>query len=127
MIRLFHKSQFDQSKLVRHMNPRFRLILTNHAKREIKEDRFGSFNVPEFIPGSFELIEVEQINGKSTKFVLRFSYDNLRDVVIVLREGRKGGYYTVVTAWSNLKTDNHNTLDISKYDDVKFINYEVRN
>ena len=44
-----------------------------------------------------------------TKIVVRTSYDDKRDISIVLRENM------IVTAWLNYKIDEHKTLDESKY------------
>ena len=53
-------------------------------------------------------VEVDD-NNKVVKMVVRTSYDDDRDISIVVREG------FVVTAWLNNKIDKHETLDVNKY------------
>ena len=55
------------------------------------------------------LFEIEETNGIVTKAVYRVEYDNENDICLVIRKG------IVKTAWINKKTDNHFTLDKSKY------------
>ena len=53
-------------------------------------------------------VEVDY-NNKVVKMVIRTSYDNDRDISMVVRDG------LIVTAWLNNKLDKHNSLDYSKY------------
>ena len=53
-------------------------------------------------------VEVDDDN-KVAKMVVRTSYDNDRDISIVVREG------FIVTCWINFKSDKHFSLDINKY------------
>ena len=53
-------------------------------------------------------VEVDD-NNKVVKMVVRTSYDNDRDISIVVREG------FILTCWINDKTDLHFTLDVNKY------------
>ena len=53
-------------------------------------------------------VEVDE-NNKVIKMVVRTSYDDTRDISIVVREG------FIVTYWVNFKNDKHSTLDESKY------------
>lgn len=67
-------------------------------------------------PGTGEVFEVETDDRRKvvTKFAARVSYDDRRDLVIVIANTGK-----VITVWTNDKNDQHATLDISKYSKVK--------
>lgn len=54
-------------------------------------------------------VEVD-CNNKVVKTVIRTSYDDNRDISIVIRYGY------IVSAWLNNKCDNHLALDRSKYE-----------
>ena len=58
---------------------------------------------------SCEPFEVEVVDNKVVKCVVRVKYDDNRDISIVVREG------FILTAWLNDSTDLHFTLDKSKY------------
>lgn len=53
--------------------------------------------------------EIETTYDKVTKYVIRISFDNERDISVVIR------FNTIITAWINYKEDVHKTLDKSKY------------
>lgn len=60
----------------------------------------------------FEVVteyDTETRYEKIVKCTFRSEYDELNDIVIVLKEG------FIVTAWLNRKTDRHCTLDAGKY------------
>lgn len=54
--------------------------------------------------------EVETTDGIVTKCVIRYEYDESRNISIVVRDG------FVLTSWLNQKNDFHATLDRSKYE-----------
>lgn len=100
---------------------------TAHARRALLDDRYG--HLP---PGSapktlklddWQLVEADAVrcrdgSAEVVKFVVRRRVDATRDLVLVIRpwdasaSARMG---TVVTAWINLTTDVHRTLDASKF------------
>lgn len=92
---------------------------SRHAARASKDDRYGRIPTPHILDLSgFSLVELAQEDGRDTKYVLRGALDGERDVVYVLRYsvGSRGiRDYRVVTMWTNLNTDQHKTLDRSKY------------
>ncbi len=57
------------------------------------------------------IVELEILNGKPIKALLRVPYNSYEDMVMALNltDG------AVRTIWLNSKTDQHNTLDYSKY------------
>lgn len=89
---------------------------------ELVNDRYGMLSVTE-VPLSFdgrcwELIELEAEGEQITKYVFRRPVDATRSLVIVLRPASQNdGLWiaNVITAWTNLNTDAHKTLDRSKY------------
>lgn len=96
-----------------------RVSYTGHAKRASQDDRYGYVPTPHILDlTNFRLVELAQEDGRDTKYVMRGPLDDERDVVYVLRYsiGSRGirNYY-VVTLWVNLNTDQHRTLDRSKY------------
>lgn len=96
-----------------------RVSWSRHARKAATDDRYGHIPMPHILDLSgFRLVELAQEDGKDTKYVLRGSLDNERDVVYVLRwnVGSRGiRNYCVVTVWVNLNSDKHRTLDHSKY------------
>lgn len=85
---------------------------SKHAVDASMNDRFGTFTLPNVISTqTSEVIEVEVVGGKFHKALFRMSHDDERDVcvVVLLNESR------AKTAWVNLRSDEHRTLDDSKY------------
>jgi hypothetical protein len=94
----------------------FKLIYSEHAKREAARDRYGKINAPMFLnPSDYQVVEVETDNNKNVrKIVYRGYLDSKRDIAIVVIP--QGSAMFVKTVWVNLNTDKHGTLDHSKYD-----------
>jgi hypothetical protein len=87
------------------------LEYSRHARRAATDDRYGYINLPDSIRVKVEeIFEVEATNGKVTKFAARTSYDETRDLILVVRGN------VVVTVWINLKSDTHKTLNKTKYE-----------
>lgn len=97
------------------------LSWTKHAVRELTSDKYRDAKIPtDFFDGAFhgedwQLIEVEVLGGKPTKFVLRRPVDTLHSIVLVIRPSFASEAH-VITCWINLNTDNHKTLDRTKYE-----------
>lgn len=96
------------------------LIWSRHAKQEAINDKYGvlsSYDYPRVFTGhGWQIVEVEVANaaGRAVKFVVRRPVDETRSLVLViLRDGPFTGL--VKTCWTNLNTDNHATLDASKF------------
>jgi hypothetical protein len=88
------------------------LKYSRHALTEAARDRYGSLNLPATIgTHEAEVIEVEIVNGKPHKALLRKAYDAHRDICLVVLLDTS----VVKTVWCNLRTDAHKTLDRSKY------------
>jgi len=124
---LFHKSiywipQFDiQSKQLLLSVKR----LSNHLYDHIENSNKPRYDISiehlyNIVQGlcrqDIHPFEVEvDCNNKVVKMVIRTSYDDTRDISIVIRYGY------IVSAWLNDKCDNHVSLDKSKYE-VSFDN-----
>ena len=93
------------------------LKYSRHAMSEALNDRYGVLPVSAFprafIPGAgWTVVEVESNSaGQLVKFVIRRNvyYDPRSLVLVVLADG------TVKTLWTNLASDQHKTLDSSKF------------
>lgn len=84
-----------------------------HAQREADSDRYGGFTLPiSFDPVNWVVIEIEVLNGALNKIVARKAYDATRDIVIAFLVQSK----VIKTAWINVRSDVHNTLDKRAYD-----------
>ncbi len=92
---------------------RVTLAWTLHAERARQNDRYGV--IPKFntIPlAAFEVIEVEVINDRVSKLVVRGHYNADLDIVFVVIPN---GTYVVKTVWFQERNDLHRTLDRSRY------------
>jgi len=88
------------------------LIPSMHAQREAASDRYGNLPMPSaFDPLTWEVIEIEVLNGSLHKVVARKPFDAERSIVMVFNPRDKA----IRTVWCNLNSDNHRTLDKSAY------------
>lgn len=113
---LYHKDiGFPEDiHLPRGFSPVMDLNYGSHARMEAMQDRYGEIRLPHRIDvRKGQTIEIGVTGKEVTKMVLRFSYDETRDIIIVLMPKT----HFVKTVWFNLKTDQHKTLDHSKYAD----------
>ena len=113
---LFHATQIHANKIKRNIKRGYTLWITNHARKASQDDRYGTFNIPTKLPIRFDLIELEQRSGVDTKYVVRFAYDDTRDLILVIRpDNRRRNTYVVVTCWINTVDDAHSTLNLQRY------------
>ena len=94
---------------------RLQLRYGNHAQSEADVDRYGRaelFGEAEF--EAADVVEVEVAQGQPVKAVLRFPYDDDKDLVMVLQRPERSVSF-VRTVWFNLVSDKHRSLDHSKY------------
>ena len=100
---LFHKDIGIPPSLLKPLAG-VRLTYGHHAKRAADDD--GIEQLPGHIPAEYTTIEVESIEGRATKWVLRFPLAHTkRDLVIVVMAD---GF--VKTVWTNARDDKHSTL-----------------
>lgn len=88
------------------------LHYSRHAQEARINDRYGE--VPEFKtidPNNAQVVEAETDGWKLKKVVYRIPYTETLDCCIVVLTGIN----LVKTVWVNRKSDNHKTLDLSKY------------
>lgn len=95
-----------------------RLTWSRHAQLELLNDKYGlppAEKIPKTFDGRFwTVVELEATPDRIVKYVFRTPVDTTRSLVVVLRPV-SANEAVVVTAWTNLNTDKHNSLDRSKY------------
>ena len=110
---LYHPEVFIPDSFVM-PTERVTLKWSHHARFAARDDRYGRIPTFETLPlCRFSLVELGMSDGKVSKIVVRGRYDGVRDVVFVLVPGPK--HYFVKTVWFNLRTDQHKTLNRSRY------------
>lgn len=87
------------------------LTYSKHAQEQCRAKGVRMFKA--ITLARFDVIEVETLNGRVVKYVLRGAYDADNDIVVVAMP--TGGAYFIKTCWLNDKDDTHNTLDRSRY------------
>jgi hypothetical protein len=103
-----------------------RLTWSHHAQEEAVNDRYGALSkecYPKFFAGfltDWQIVELETDGtGHAHKIVVRRWADYRRSLVLVIQKYvhlyDRG---LVKTCWTNLNTDNHNTLDKSKFSKI---------
>lgn len=99
----------------RHPNSMVPVAYSNHARRAAGDDRYGSIPLPGVLHLTrFETVEVEISGGRVSKIVVRGPLDDTRDAVYVLIPNF-GKRWFCKTVWVNLNSDQHKTLDKSRY------------
>jgi hypothetical protein len=87
----------------------------HHAQKEADIDRYGK--VEQFDSGEFEasdIVEVTMEAGQPVQGVARYPYSDNLDLVMVLGKPEADVAF-VKTVWFNQASDNHKSLDRSKY------------
>lgn len=113
---LYHKDIGfpDDINLPQGFSPVMELNYGSHARRESMQDKYGEMKLPRRIDvRKGETIEIGVTGKTVTKMVVRFSYDETRDLIMVIIPSS----HFVKTVWFNLKSDQHHTLNRSKYAD----------
>lgn len=107
MTQLFHEAiGFPQA--VEAQGLPCRLRYGAHAQQEALKD--GVEDLPYELPSWYRVVEVEVVDGKVSKWVVRTALDQDRDLVLVVVAD---GF--VKTVWTNRADDNHTTLRRSRY------------
>lgn len=112
---LYHRDIYLPPELVKQFDGRkFILDLTRHAIQAAAHDRYGAITIPRVVSVvGTEIVEAEIELDKVRKIVLRQSYDETRDLILVLvPDGMRA---RVKTVWLNLKADTHKTLRADVY------------
>jgi len=117
MTKIFHTDVYIPEEILKgYLGKNYRFEFTEHAKNACRNDRYG-YIIP---PTKLNLqrsqvieIEVDATTKKVTKILVRLTYDSKRDLMVAfIPDGDVG---RVKTLWYNLTSDNHRTLDRSKY------------
>jgi ribosomal protein L2 len=112
---LFHRDVFLPPELITKACNRFKLTFSKHAREACRNDKYGIIIPPTSInPKPEQIIEVEVVNGNVVKVVARINHDSRRDLMIAYIPEENGVAF-VKTLWFNLTSDNHRTLDKSRY------------
>lgn len=91
------------------------LVYAAHAYEESKADRYGVAALPDAIEIAHEdVVEVQVDGGQPVKAVVRFPYDDVLDLVLVLKVDQSIGFF-VKTVWFNRADDKHRTLRLAPY------------
>ena len=113
-VSLYHKDiGFPENlELPRGFTPVMDLRYSQHAIDASRDDQYGAMRLPRRIDvRKGEMIEIEVTGRLITKMVVRFSYNEELDIVMVVNPS--DGF--VRTVWFNKKTDKHATLNRAKY------------
>lgn len=115
---LYHKDIGfpDDVEFPRGFQPVIALNYGNHAREEAMADRYGMMRLPHRVDlRKGQTIEIGVQGNVITKLVVRFSYDEEKDIIFVITLPS----CFVKTVWANEKTDQHKTLNRSRYFDPK--------
>lgn len=94
---------------------RVEIAYGSHARAEALADRYGMIRLPKSLTLSrFQVIEVGTVAGRVSKILFRGTLDSERDLCIVLIPAERGPW-RCKTVWVNLKSDQHRTLDVTRY------------
>jgi hypothetical protein len=89
---------------------------SNHAIKASKDDRYGSFVLPQSVDlHQAQIFEAEETskNKPLDKIVFRYPMGDGRSLVVAAIPRKRGLF--VKTVWINVDSDNHQTLDKNKY------------
>jgi DNA polymerase/3'-5' exonuclease PolX len=90
------------------------LKYTRHAVEASQNDKYGPIKLPGALDtGAAKCIEVYLDGGRVQKLVYRMPQLGPCDLVLVVVPD--GGAFKVLTVWKNLKSDQHETLQVGKY------------
>lgn len=103
---LYHK-KFGLPTNYRHPMAMVEVRWTRHAINAAQSDRYGNVDIVKSINlKEFETIEVEVLDGKITKILVRGPFNDYLDVTYALIP-IAGEPWTIKTCWLNLWDDEH--------------------
>ena len=112
MSNLYHRDLYMPKGVLALEDREVTFIVSAHAKRAAREDRYGFLTIPEKIRfDGKDVVEAEFEDGKLKKLVVRLPYDARRDAVYVFNVADG----LLKTVWANLKSDLHFTLKKELY------------
>lgn len=93
---------------------RVKIAYGSHARKAANDDRYGRLRLLQSITlDRFAVIEIGVENGRVAKMLLRGTYDDTRDLCIVLMPSNRAWFCK--TVWANLVSDTHKTIDYTRY------------
>lgn len=88
---------------------------SRHAQDAANTDRYGKMMLPKTVNlAKCQVVEIGIENGKVVKILVRGQYNSDLDLCMVFIPN-SGREWFVKTVWFNERTDDHRTLNISKY------------
>lgn len=111
---VFHKDAFGLPQGMP-MPPHGMVLRYGQHSRDRMHEK-GVDKPPVRLPDKFELIECTYVNGKLTKWLVRFPYDQYDDLVVSITPD---GF--VCTVFVNAWDDPHKTLDKRRYTDPRML------
>ncbi len=114
----FHYSQFNQETIKPRLNRNACLRATRHAQEAAKNDRYGCARLPRKLPTQFRVDELEQKEGRDSKYVVRYKVGaNVAQTIVLVPTDDNN--YIIVTTWLNDINDNHSSLKNSNYSPIE--------
>jgi len=110
---LYHRNVFVPSRVQEQLpTGEFELQFSRHCQEEAN-DRYGVINLPKKLNTRYALPFEFEVNEKGdlTKIVYKMHYNERYYLILVVVPHE----WFVKTCWLNCKTDNHRTLDKSRY------------
>lgn len=111
--KLYHPEVYWPAEVIRQLpNQTIGVVYTKHAKQAAKSDRYGHIDLPNRIDMDRAFVFEAELNSRLclTKFGVRISLDNERDLCLIITCNLR-----VKTVWVNLRADEHKTLNKNKY------------
>lgn len=107
---LYHKNIFLPNLHLK--TQALNLQASTHAKESANNDRYGTFTLPSMINfDPNEILEIEIENNELIKILIRTKYDKKFDISLAISTKT----LTIKTAWLNLASDKHSTLNPNLY------------
>lgn len=107
--KIYNQAVYMPQTIVNIGRARYTPHYSQHAQEAAKSDRYGLINLPVSVVFSgSDIIECEVIDNTLNKIIVRVSYDNKNDIILVMLI--KSDSLFVKTVWLNSKSDNHRTL-----------------
>ncbi len=109
---MFHSSEVDAQALISTLNFQASLIPTRHSQERATE---YSMEVPSNLSSErFQIVEIEQTNGRNTKFLVRFAYNETTDIILAIRPVSVDRYI-ILTLWDMASNDHRVNVNLNNY------------
>lgn len=109
---MFHSSEVDAQALISTLNFQASLIPTRHSQERATE---YSMEVPSHLSSErLQVVEVEQTNGRNTKLLVRFAYNETTDIILAIRPVSVDRYI-ILTLWDMASNDQRVNVNLNNY------------